>query len=250
MIDSEQPGPSVPVRGQQLAMALALAFPTVLTLIYFKLLEPYPSAVQQGGYVIGKCLQFAFPVVWVFVVMRQRASWQWLGKRGIGTGLVFGAAVLVAMFLLYHFWLKSTGYLAGLEQQVTGKVCDMGLGRLWKYAAFGVFCSLAHSLLEEYYWRWFVFGQLRQSCTLAGAIVLSSLGFMAHHVVLLATFFGWDSPLAYLFSLAIAIGGAVWAWLYAWSRSLIGPWLSHVLVDIAIFLIGYDLVRTLFQLTP
>jgi uncharacterized protein len=247
MIDTQHPYPPFPVRGQHLAVALALVYPTLLTLVYFVLLQPYPPAVQQVTGAIGKCVQFLFPLVWVFVVLRQRASWQWLGKRGVGTGLAFGAAVLIAMFLLYHFWLKSTGYLAGLEQQVTVTVREMGLDSLWKYASLGVFYALVHSLLEEYYWRWFVFGQLRQSCSLAGAIVISSLGFMAHHVVLLATFFGWDSPLAYLFSLAIAIGGAVWAWLYASSRSLIGPWLSHMLVDIAIFLIGYDLARALFR---
>jgi membrane protease YdiL (CAAX protease family) len=46
-----------------------------------------------------------------------------------------------------------------------------------------------------------------------------------------------------VFSLAVAVGGAVWAWLYDFSRSLIGPWLSHMLVDIGIFVIGYDLAR-------
>ena len=106
---------------------------------------------------------------------------------------------------------------------------------------------LAHSLLEEYYWRWFVFGQLYKNWSLSLAILVSSVGFMAHHVVLLATFFGWGSPLTYLFSFGVAIGGAFWAWLYASSRSLLGPWLSHMLVDVAIFLIGYDLVRGLFR---
>ena len=77
-------------------------------------------------------------------------------------------------------------------------------------------------------------------------IVISSVGFMAHHVILLSVYFGWGSPLTYLFSLAVAVGGAFWAWLFAASRSLLGPWLSHMLVDAAIFLIGYDLVRGLF----
>ena len=66
---------------------------------------------------------------------------------------------------------------------------------------------------------------------------------MAHHVLVLATFFGWSSPATYVFSLAIAIGGAYWAWLYARSGSLYGPWLSHLLVDAGIFLIGYDLLH-------
>jgi membrane protease YdiL (CAAX protease family) len=68
---------------------------------------------------------------------------------------------------------------------------------------------------------------------------------MAHHVILLATYFGWSSPWTYAFSLAVAVGGAVWAWLYERSGSLVGPWLSHLVVDAAIFLVGYDLARDL-----
>jgi membrane protease YdiL (CAAX protease family) len=43
--------------------------------------------------------------------------------------------------------------------------------------------------------------------------------------------------------LGIAIGGAAWAWVYDRSKSLYGPWLSHLIVDAAIFWIGFDLVR-------
>jgi membrane protease YdiL (CAAX protease family) len=107
----------------------------------------------------------------------------------------------------------------------------------------GVFYSLLHSLLEEYYWRWFVFGQLRRMAPVWIAIAISSLGFMAHHVIVLATYFGIAEPVTWIFSLAIAVGGAFWAWLYHRSGSLVGPWLSHLLVDGAIFWIGYEIVE-------
>jgi membrane protease YdiL (CAAX protease family) len=61
-------------------------------------------------------------------------------------------------------------------------------------------------------------------------------------VLVLQLYFGWTSPLTWLFSAGVAIGGAFWAWLYNKSGSLYGPWLSHALVDAAIFAIGYDLV--------
>ena len=49
--------------------------------------------------------------------------------------------------------------------------------------------------------------------------------------------------MTWIFSLAIAIGGAFWAWLYHRSGSLVGPWLSHLLIDGAIFWIGYEIVE-------
>jgi membrane protease YdiL (CAAX protease family) len=49
-----------------------------------------------------------------------------------------------------------------------------------------------------------------------------------------------------LFASGVAVGGAVWAWIYHQSRSLYGPWLSHCIVDAAVFLVGFDLVREQF----
>jgi len=77
------------------------------------------------------------------------------------------------------------------------------------------------------------------------AVAVSSLGFMAHHVIVLATYFGLASPVTWIFSLGIAAGGAFWAWLYHRSGSLLGPWLSHLLVDAAIFAAGYEIVQAM-----
>jgi membrane protease YdiL (CAAX protease family) len=112
-----------------------------------------------------------------------------------------------------------------------------------KYVALAVFYSLAHSLLEEYYWRWFVFGQLRRLLPLWPAIVVSAVGFMAHHVLVLSLYFGWWTWPTMLLSAAVAAGGGFWAWLYDRSGSLLGPWLSHLLIDAGIFFVGFHLVR-------
>ena len=56
----------------------------------------------------------------------------------------------------------------------------------------------------------------------------------------------WHGPMTSLFSVAVAVGGVVWAWIYQRSGSLYGPWMSHLLIDAAIFLIGYDLAHSLF----
>lgn len=227
------------------ALGMAMAYPTLLTWAYFVLLRDAPAAVQQSVYALGKTVQFVFPVVWVYWVWRQPWARPLVRRQGLGIGLAFGTAVLLAMLGLFLTWLKNSEYGPGLDAQAVEKVRDLGLDSLWKYGAVAVFYALAHSLLEEYYWRWFVFGQLQRTMRPSWAIGISSLGFMAHHVILLGTFFGWASPLTYLFSLGVAIGGAFWAWLYGYSRSLFAPWLSHMLVDIAIFVIGYDLVREL-----
>ena len=227
----------------------ALLFPTLVTLLYFVALASAAPAIQQTAYALGKCIQFGLPACWVFAAGRRLSRPTRPTRSGLAMNLIFGAAVVGLAMGLYRFWLHPSGYLAPTSpagQAILEKVHGFGVDGVWKYAALGTFYAVIHSGLEEYYWRWFVFGQLRRAMPILAAILVSSLGFMAHHVILLGVYFEWALAPTALFSLAVAVGGGVWAWLYHQSGSLFGPWLSHMLGDAGIFLVGYDLVRGTF----
>ncbi len=227
-------------RAELVALLFAMVFPAVLTWTYFIALATAPSGVQQAAYVAGKLIQFGFPVVWVLWVRRERPQLAGPGG-GVTEGLAFGLVVLAAMLAGYHLWLGPLGLLDAAGAEIRTKLAGFAIDTPGRYAALAAFYSLGHSLLEEYYWRWFVFGRLRGLLPAGAAIVLSSLAFTAHHVIVLGHYFGWLSPACWLFSLAVAAGGAYWAWLYQRSGSLWGPWLSHLAVDAAIFAVGYNL---------
>ena len=227
------------------ALAFTLLFPSLFTWVYFVLLAGSPAALGQTVYAAGKAIQFAFPILWLLAVERWRPTWRWPGPAGLATGAVFGAAVLAAAVAVYHLWLKPGDYLAFARGEIRGKLSQFGVHGPLGYVALAAFYSVIHSFLEEYYWRWFVFGRLRDLMPWKTAVVVASVGFTGHHVIVLGTYFGWLSPATWLFSLAVGAGGAFWAWLYHTSRSLLGPWLSHLLVDAAIFTVGYDLAGPL-----
>jgi membrane protease YdiL (CAAX protease family) len=131
----------------------------------------------------------------------------------------------------------------GTAIRIRGKIEEFNCATPIRYVGLAAFLAVGHSLLEEYYWRWFVFGRLRRLLSLPSAATLSGLAFMAHHVIVLGQFFPNDFWTAAVpFSICIAGGGAFWAWLYNRSGSIYSPWLSHLLVDVAIMAIGYDLV--------
>lgn len=224
------------------AVVFALVFPTLVTVLYFVVLARQPSAVQQGAFGVGKFIQFAFPVVWV--IWFQRAKISWIGPRSkdIAAGAAMGLVLLAAALALYFYVLKPEGVFDKAADAIREKVVGLGASSVPRYVALSLFYCVIHSLAEEYYWRWFVFAQLRRFTSLPAAIVVSGLGFMAHHVLILAVYFGWDSPWTYLLSLAVAVGGFIWAWMYEKTGSLYGIWASHALVDTAIFIVGYDVV--------
>jgi membrane protease YdiL (CAAX protease family) len=232
-----------PTRADRVMLAIALVLPTVVTWHYFVALADQPTAAQQWAYGVGKVVQFSLPVLWVWLALGRKPRLVWPGLRGVELGLIFGMSVLGAMTCFYYGGLKPAGLFEGPTQEVRQKVASFGIHSAASYIALASFYSLAHSLLEEYYWRWFVFGHCCRGLPPATAIGLSSVGFAAHHVLVLGTYFGYDSPLTWLFIAGIVVGGACWAWLYRRSGSLLGPWLSHALVDATIFVIGWDLVQ-------
>jgi len=224
------------------AAGVAAVLPSLVTLFYFVGLWDFPTWMQQVAYAGAKVVQFGFPLAWLIAVERRRPRWPRHWWMGIGEGVGFGALVLAGTLLLYHLWLGPWGVFEGPAAAMREKVAGMGIDTLAGYVAFALFVSLVHALLEEYYYRWFLYGQLRRLMHPGLAVPLASVAFMAHHVIVLAMYFGWFSPWTWLFSAAVAIGGAYWAWLYERTGSLMGPWLSHILADVAIFTVGYWLL--------
>jgi membrane protease YdiL (CAAX protease family) len=231
------------------ALLFAMVFPTLMAWWYFVALESSGQLASGGNplmtaaYAVGKVIQFGFPLAWVWGVDRQRPRPAAPSLQGLGWGLGFGAVVVAGMFAIYFGFLRHSPWLAGTPAKVRGKIHEFGLETPAAFVIFAVFLSVIHSLMEEYYWRWFVFGRLRRYVSLGSALLLSSVAFMGHHVVVLAVFFpGKFAELALPFSLGVAVGGGVFAWLYERTGSLYSPWVGHILIDAAIMVVGYDLV--------
>ncbi len=230
-------------RADRAALLFALTFPSLLTWVYFILLAESAAGLQLAAKSIGMVIQIGFPLFWFLCVQKQQLSWPQFKRDGLLIGGLLGLAIVAAMFAAYHLWLKPSGAFDSAAPAVREKIKGLGIDSTAKFAALAVFYAVLHSLLEEYYWRWFVFAQLRRVTALGPAIAISALGFMAHHVIVLSVFFGGGSFLSLFFSLGVAVGGVAWAWLYHRSRSLFGPWLSHALVDAGIFLVGFEIVK-------
>ncbi|WP_425615995.1 CPBP family intramembrane glutamic endopeptidase [Anatilimnocola sp. NA78] len=247
--------PTPTSRANIAALLFAMTYPTLLTWIYFTLLKDSPGTYQQAAFGVGKVIQFGFPAFWVFCVLRRPLTIPRPISRGLSVALIVGVLQLVAGLAVYQFWLKPSGLFAAPMQEMLAKLRGFGLDSRVGFVILAVGYSVIHSWLEEYYWRWFVFNELRPSIERAAdstsseftpatirAIIISSLAFAAHHVLVLAGYFRWDSPWTYILSACVAAGGAIFAWLYVRSRSLYAPWLAHACADAVIFLIGFDLL--------
>ncbi len=231
----------LPWVSRMLIILVAIVYPTALTFLYFDLLANAPTGVQQGVYALGKVLQFGLPAVWTASVLKEKIKLHRPSITDFVWGIGSGVIILIATLLVVYLWLLPGDYFAAAVDGIHAKLKGLGVDSPARYIALSTFYALGHSGLEEYYWRWFVFGRLKQRISVGAGILWSSVGFMAHHVLIVAGFFGWSSPLTYVLPLFVAIGGAGWAWLYQRTGSLYCPWISHFFVDAAIFFVGFQL---------
>lgn len=227
-----------------IGVAFASLFPTLVTWTYFVLASRYSMGAQQSVYLVAKVIQFAFPVVWTWLVLHEALRTARPTKSGQLFGIAFGVAVSAVGIAVFNLFLRDTSIFASAGELVNGKIKSFGIDSAGKYFLLAGFYSIFHSLLEEYYWRWFVFRQLRQLISQWPAIIGSGLAFTLHHIVVLSVFFKGVPWLILALSAGVAIGGIFWAWLYERSDSIFDTWPSHFLIDAGLFFgIGYELVR-------
>lgn len=232
-------GPSaVPAaaRSSWWALLLLVPVPTVGAVVGLHL---DPGPVGRAVWMACKVWLVAFPLVWWFVFERGSFSWSpmrhggW--KPGVITGLGFAAAILLGPSLVPAAMLD--------PEALRQLAAQSGFDTKTAFIALAIGLSFGNALIEEVIWRWFVFVKAEPIFGRRhryGAVVASGLFFTLHHVVVLAAYF--PPTVVVLGSLGVFLGGCTWSALYLRYRSVWPGYLSHVLADLAIFLVGWNLL--------
>jgi len=180
---------------------------------------------------------FGLPAFWYLKIEKGNFSLSLPKNGGLKISLLLGIGMATAISLAYFIFgekmLRSDDLFSILD--------PVGLTVAWKFALAIFFWIFINSVLEEYVFRWFITSKLEQ---LIGGkwipIFLSAGIFTIHHTIALAFFI---DPLGNLIaSLGVFIGGAIFSWIYIQYRSIWIAWIAHAIADIAIFVIGWELI--------
>ncbi|HXT19374.1 MAG TPA: CPBP family intramembrane glutamic endopeptidase [Thermoanaerobaculia bacterium] len=237
--------PARPAFGRRAAqlglLVVAALLPTLAAWLYFVVWAHTPW--MRVVYGAGKVVQGALPLLgWWVLRMERKPAWAarpGAAVAGLLAGGAVGGAVLAAFAGPLPAWLPLDEAAARIHRLLV----DFGAATPLRYFVLALALSVAHSLFEEYYWRWFLLGQLQLRLPLAIALPLASLAFASHHWIVVDSFLGGEHrPMTTVLTLLVAAGGALWGWLFHRYRSLLAPWLAHLLVDGALMTIGYRLV--------
>jgi membrane protease YdiL (CAAX protease family) len=212
----------------------ALVVPLFGSLIYFVWLPEHP--VAKGVYGATKLFTLVYPLCFVgwqrILIARPKEAWWRIAVVGLGSGLV----ISLAGFLLMA---SPVGELVREGADAVREKAE-ALGFAQNFLLFAIFVSLFHSALEEFYWRGFVFGRLRERFGVTISHIFAGLAFAAHHLVVTWQYF--PPFLAIALAACVAVGGIIWTILYQRQGTLLGCWLSHLCVDVFLMFIGYQLI--------
>jgi membrane protease YdiL (CAAX protease family) len=216
-----------------LALALLVPVPSLGTAMAMVIA---PGPLGQSLFMAAKFWLLVFPAFWYLVVERGEPSWSPVRRGGLGVGLLTGVitgATIGLAALLFGIFEMDMDVLAT-------EVDEMGLDTPRAYLLGAVGWTFANSLMEEYVYRWFVLSQCERLIRRSAAVLASAAVFTAHHVVALSTYL--SAHLTAVASLGVFLGGVLWAVLYSRYRSIWPGWLSHIIADVAIFAVGWEVL--------
>lgn len=218
-----------------LALALLLPVPT-LGLLAGMVWWP-ESGFGPLLFALSKLWIVVLPVAWHRRVDREPLSLSPAKHGGFRVATATGIAIALLIFGAY-FAVRSLGWID--PETVRVLAGRTGLSNPAVFLGGALYWITINSLIEEYVWRWFVFRQFERLVGGKAAVVASALGFTLHHVFALGLQFDWRVTV--LASTGVFVGGLIWSWLYLRYRSVWPCWLSHAIVDVPIFIIGWWLI--------
>ena len=186
---------------------------------------------------LSKVWLLALPLAWFLWVDAGKLSISLPKQRELLAGFVLG--FLMFAIILGAYWLFGQQWIDVADVRVKAQEVGISSGQI--YLAGAMYWSFVNSAIEEYIWRWFVYRKCEKLIPPIPAVLLCALLFTLHHIIALAAYTAeWRSVM--LGSLGVFIAGAVWSWCYLTFRSIWAGYISHILADLAIAIVGWQLL--------
>jgi membrane protease YdiL (CAAX protease family) len=196
-----------------------------------------PSLLGRIVFLLCQVGLLALPLVWFFWVDRGKLRISRPKRRELLAGGVLG--LLMFAIILSAYWLFGQHWIDTVD--VRAKAQQVGISRPIIYLVGAMYWTFINSLFEEYIWRWFVYSKCEVLIPGKGAVLLCGLLFTLHHIINLVAYTeNW--LVVVLASLGVFLAGAIWSWCYLIYRSIWASYFSHILADLAIAIICWQLL--------
>lgn len=198
------------------------------------------DGVLQPGYLLKSAVKLSLflgiPAV-LWAADRDIAVWKFLrpGRKGLVSSLVLGIglyALILGVYVGFGRFFDLSGIVGSLSENVGVKKEN--------FLLVSLYISFVNSLLEEFFFRGFLCGNLLRYSSKATAFGVSSAVFSLYHVAMML---GWfDLPIFFLALTGLFAGGLIFCWLNDKHGSIYTSWFVHMFANFAINTIGFMLM--------
>lgn len=199
------------------------------------------DGVWQPGYAVKSGIKIALFLILPFVCsfLDRDVEYRSLfrsNKKGLAVAFALGVG-LFGLILGGYFLLSPFFDFSNIASSLTASTGVDGDNFLF----VALYISFINSLLEEFFFRGFVFTNLKRSANRTTAYLFSSLLFSLYHTAMMI---GWFSlPLFLLILTGLAVGGAIFNFLNEKYNTVFVSWIVHMFTNFAINTIGFILLK-------
>lgn len=157
-------------------------------------------------------------------------------RRGLAVSAGLGVLAIAIFWTLYYF----LGDMLLDKAMITRKIGEQFSVTATTVLLVAPITIFINSMLEEFFYRGFAFGQLVQRQRLLGYLLPATV-FTIQHVLFI---YHWMSPLPLVMAVTgLFVFALVLQRVYERTQSLAAPWLIHILGDISMMGIAVTLLR-------
>ena len=157
-------------------------------------------------------------------------------KKGILPAIALGVGIYVVILGGYFLVLPFFDF-----SQIAGALTSNAGVTKENFLYVSLYISFANSFLEEFFFRGFVFTNLKQLSSRKLAYIFSASAFSLYHVAMMM---GWFSPALFLLVMVgLVIGGVIFNWLNEKLDTIYCSWLTHMFANFSINTIGFILLE-------
>ena len=199
------------------------------------------DGVLRPGYAIKSAIKIALFMLIPLIASRLDHSVLYLQllrpkKKGLLPAIALGIGIYVV--ILGGYFLVSPFFDFS---QIAGALTDNAGVTKENFLYVSLYISFANSFLEEFFFRGFVFTNLKQHSGRKLAYIFSAAAFSLYHVAMMI---GWFSPALFLLVMVgLVVGGMIFNWLNEKLDTIYCSWLAHMFANFAINTIGFMLLK-------
>ena len=199
------------------------------------------DGVLRPGYAVKSAIKIALFMLIPLAASRMDGNVLYLQllrpkKKGMPAAIALGIGIYVV--ILGGYFLVSPFFDFS---QIAGALTENAGVTKENFLYVSLYISFANSFLEEFFFRGFVFTNLKRHTGRNMAYLFSAAAFSLYHVAMMI---GWFSPALFLLVMAgLMIGGMLFNRLNEKLDTIYCSWLTHMFANFAINTIGFILLK-------